>query len=177
MSTQEQSPVKNAMNYGAIIGIALIIISLLFYMMNDTASEIQGYLSYLVLGVGIYIGVKNHRDNELSGLMSYGKALGSGTLISFFASIIAAFYIYLFVKYFDESMIQIMLDMEENKLIDANMPDKEIKTSMNILKMVFTPIGLAIASVATYTLIGFIISLVTSAFLKKQDDSFDANFQ
>ena len=97
MSTQNKPQIKNAMNYGAIIGIALIIISLLFYMMNETTSEIQNYLGYLVLAVGVYIGVKNQRDNEQNGLMSYGQALGSGTLISFFASIIMAFYLYLFI--------------------------------------------------------------------------------
>ena len=125
MSTQDSSPVKNAMNYGSIIGIALVIISLLFYMMNETTSEIQNYLGYLALAVGVYIGVKHHRDNELGGLMSYGKALSSGTLISFFASIIMAFYLYVFILFIDPSLVDVILEKAENDMIDAGNSDKE----------------------------------------------------
>jgi len=177
MSTQDNSPVKNAMNYGSIIGIALVIISLLFYMMNETTSEIQNYLGYLALAVGVYIGVKNQRDNELGGLMSYGKALSSGTLISFFASIIMAFYLYVFIFFIDPSLVDVILEKAENDMIDAGQSDKEIEMSMKYTMMFVTPFWMSVMSVLVYTIIGFIFSLIIATFLKKQDDSFDSNFQ
>ncbi len=177
MSTQNKPQIKNAMNYGAIIGIALIIISLLFYMMNETTSEIQNYLGYLVLAVGVYIGVKNQRDNEQNGLMSYGQALGSGTLISFFASIIMAFYLYLFIFLIDESFVDVLLEQAENDMIDAGQSDEQIELGMKYTRMFVTPFWMSIMSVIVYTVIGFIFSLVIAVFLKKQDDSFDSNFQ
>ena len=176
MSTQDSSPVKNAMNYGSIIGIALVIISLLFYMMNET-SEIQNYLGYLALAVGVYIGVKHHRDNELGGLMSYGKALSSGTLISFFASIIMAFYLYVFILFIDPSLVDVILEKAENDMIDAGNSDKEIEMGMKYTMMFVTPFWMSAMSVLVYTIIGFIFSLIIATFLKKQDDSFDSNFQ
>ncbi|HHZ66147.1 MAG TPA: DUF4199 domain-containing protein [Flavobacteriales bacterium] len=177
MSTQDSSPVKNAMNYGSIIGIALVIISLLFYMMNETTSEIQNYLGYLALAVGVYIGVKHHRDNELGGLMSYGKALSSGTLISFFASIIMAFYLYVFILFIDPSLVDVILEKAENDMIDAGNSDKEIEMGMKYTMMFVTPFWMSAMSVLVYTIIGFIFSLIIATFLKKQDDSFDSNFQ
>ena len=177
MSTENPSPVKNAMNYGAIIGIALIIISLLFYMMNETTSEIQNYLGYLVLAVGVYLGVKNYRDNELNGLMSYGKALGSGTLISFFASIIMAFYLYIFIFFIDPSLVDVILEQAENDMIDAGQSDEQIALAMKYTRMFVTPFWMSIMSVVVYTVIGFVFSLIIAIFLKKEDDSFDSNFQ
>jgi hypothetical protein len=177
MSTQDSSPVKNAMNYGSIIGIALVIISLLFYMMNETTSEIQNYLGYLALAVGVYIGVKHYRDNELGGLMSYGKALSSGTLISFFASIIMAFYLYVFILFIDPSLVDVILEKAENDMIDAGHSDKEIEMRMKYTIMFVTPFWMSVMSVLVYTIIGFIFSLIIATFLKKQDDSFDSNFQ
>lgn len=177
MSKPGVTQIKNAMNYGAIIGIAFIIISLLFYMMDETTSNIQNYLGYLVLAVGIYIGIKNQRDNDPNGLLSYGKALRAGTSISFFASVIMAFYLYLFMHFIDESFVEIILEQAENDMIDAGQSDEQIKMSMKYTRMFVTPFWMSVMSIFVYTVIGFIFSLVIAMFLKKQDDSFESNFQ
>ena len=46
------TPVKNAMNYGAIVGLAMVICSVLFYIMGEESSDWAGYVHYIILVFG-----------------------------------------------------------------------------------------------------------------------------
>ena len=168
---------KNALNYGLITGIALVIVSLVLWMFGTADDWIESLITYATLTVGIVIGIKTHRDKNRNGLITYGYSLGMGTLISLFASIILAIYLYTFLKYIDPDVIGTLLDIEESKLEDADLSQKDIEMSMNIVRKIIVPFWMSIISVMVYTFVGFIISLIASIFLKKTDDSFDANFQ
>ena len=177
MDNSGGAKLKNAINYGVTVGIVLVIISLLFYMMGETDSKIQNYLGYLVLIVGIFFGVKTYRDAELNGLISYGNALGTGTLISIVAAIITGLYMMVFTTLIDPDFINTLLEQTESEMEDAGSTQEEIKIGMKYTKMFVTPLGLSIMSIIGSTIMGFILSLITGIFLKKTDDSFDANFQ
>ena len=74
-------------------------------------------------------------------------------------------------------MVEVILEQTENEMIDAGNTDEEIEIAMKYTRMMVTPFWMSIMSVFMYTFIGFIFSLVTAAFLKKEDDSFESNFQ
>ncbi len=69
------------MNYGAMLGLVLVVISLLIYILELYENQWISIISTIALIAGIVMGIKKFRDQENGGFISYGSALGYGTLI------------------------------------------------------------------------------------------------
>lgn len=168
---------KNSMNFGAIAGLAFIVYAVILFVLGLSESRTAGYLNYLILIAGIFIGTKQYRDNYNNGLISYKNALGSGTLISLFASIILAFYMYVFIEFIDTDALDKLMVLTEERLLDRGMPDDQIEAAMEINRKFMTPAFVAILTVPTFTFFGFLFSLITSAILKKEGDMFNTDMK
>ena len=69
--------------YGAIAGIVIIAVMTFGMMMSSGAgSQLQGYLTMLVVLSLIFIGIKRYRDKELGGVIKSLPALGLGVLFA-----------------------------------------------------------------------------------------------
>jgi len=62
---------KNAMNFGAIVGLSFIVYAVILFVLGVENSKTAGYLNYLILIAGIYIGTKQFRDNYNGGILTY----------------------------------------------------------------------------------------------------------
>ncbi len=56
--------------------------------MDFSTGEIMGYVSMLLALTMVFVGVMNYRNTVLNGSISFGKALGIGTLIVLIASVV-----------------------------------------------------------------------------------------
>src|SRR4051812_47080981 len=91
---------KVAMNYGTLFGLCGVAVFLLFYFIGlDMQSKMPSFSQYALLIFFIVIGIKSYRDEDLGGSISYGKALGTGTLIGLFGGIITGVFTLLFFTY------------------------------------------------------------------------------
>jgi len=173
MENNKSSLLKHSMTYGAIIGGALIVYSLLMYFMNLHLNKVVGYLSYIVLIIGLYFSAKNYRDQELGGNISYGQGLGYGVLVSFFCSIILAFYLFLFYKIIDPDTIGKIVQMAEDNMVEKGYTSEQISQGIVYVKKFTTPTTIALFTILGIVFYGFIFSLIISAIVKKQTDAFD----
>ncbi len=161
---------KNAMTYGAITGFSLVIISLLFYSFHSQNSQYQDFFIYLILAAGIYVGTKSFRDKSLAGYMKYSKALGSGVLISLFASLILAFYYYIFYKMINPEGIEQYFKIIEDAMFNKGINGDQIETTMKLMKTVTTPATFAFGYIFSITIWGTVLSLILSFFVKKDKE-------
>jgi hypothetical protein len=170
---------RNAINYGVLLGIVLIIADLLFYMLNVSRDSIFRYLNFVLIIAGLTLGILNYRNQINEGLISYGKSLGSGVLIGLFASIIFAIYYFIFLKFIDPGMIDEMLKTAEEKMLDKNpsMTDEQIEMAMHYSRIFMNPVWMPVWSIIGLTFMSFIVSLIISIFTKKKDNSFESNFR
>lgn len=166
------SPSKSAMQFGLTLGIALTIVSLAIYVLELYEQQWVNYLSTLVLIVGLVIGIKKRRDQELGGEISYGAALGYGTLITFFAALISATISMCYLAFIDDSFIQFTLEQQEMQMYEQGLPDEQIEMAMSMTSKFMNPLWMGVMAVLMSTIMGFIISLIAAAFLKKQSDPF-----
>jgi len=162
------------MTFGAIAGFAIIIVYLILYFLNFQKNYFSEIIIYIVLISIIVIGTKQYKNTVLSGNISYGKALGTGTVISLFASIIVAFYMFIFLKFIDSDSIAKILSAMEDNMYQQGLPENQIDESIETIKKFTTPFTMTISTVLTYTFLGFLFSLITSAFLKKKSNGFNA---
>jgi len=174
MEAKKTSTAKIALNFGAILGLVLMLPTLITYVFELYEFEFLNYISYALIAGGVYIGVKKLRDDFRGGTLSYGQGLGFGVLLCFFASIIVGFASYLYLKFIDASFIQFTLNELESGYNEAgNLTDDQVNAALSWSKMVISPLGIFFTSLIGTTLIGLICSLIIAAFTKKDVNSFD----
>ena len=89
---------KQALIYGVYLSIALIILSLIFYVSNLYTESWSAYFSYAVILGGVIISAVQYRNKVLNGFISYGKSVSVGFLTGLFAAIILQFLLSFFCK-------------------------------------------------------------------------------
>ncbi len=172
---KKTSLLKSTMNYGAMLGLALIIYSLLLWMIDMTAHTGLGLVSYVIMIVGIVLATKTFRDKEQDGYISYGRALGVGTLTSVFAGFITAFFTYLLYTVIDPGLMEKTYLMMEEAYYEAGMTDSQIEMAMNMAKRFTNPVMMAVFGVLGSAFTGFIFSLIISIFIKREADPFESD--
>jgi hypothetical protein len=174
MAKKKPTLLSNSMQYGAMTGIGLFIVFIIVAMTGSAGGKgWQQVLSISILVLGIIVGTKSYREHVLNGRLRYAQGVGSGTLISLFCSIIIAFFTFLYLKFVDASMLDQMIVETEKGLIERKMTDEQIDKTMTMVRKFQTPGFVSSIGILTYTAIGFGISLITSAFLKKGNDNFE----
>jgi hypothetical protein len=179
IETQKISVARNAMNYGAMIGVVLVLISLVFYILGMENNNVVGWIQFLFLLAGLVLSILYYRKNVEGGYITYGKSLGTGVLTGLFASIIVGLYIYVFFKFIDPAAVDKIITKAEEAIINKNpdISDADLEKIMNMQHNFMTPLWMAFISMITFTFYSFIASLVISIFTRKTDKSFEANFR
>lgn len=164
------------MNWGAIMGFALIAYSVLLYLLDMNESQGAQYLSYLLIAVIVFFASRAKREAQ-DGFLSYGEGVGTGVGVAFFGSILVAFYTYVFFSFIDPEMLQEILIRTENQMYGQGLPEDQVEMAMQYTRKFMKPGPMAAMVVVSYTVVGLLVSLITSAIVKKTDDSFEANFK
>ena len=167
---------KHLMNWGGILGLMLIAFSLGLYLLDMTESKPAQWVSYALIAVMIFLASKAKRES-LGGYLSYGQGLGVGTGVAFFASIMVAFYTFVFFSFIDPDMLEELILRTEDQMYEQGLPDDQVEMAMSMTRKFMMPGPMASMVVLSYTLVGFIVSLVTAAIVKKEDTSFESNFK
>lgn len=167
---------RNALNYGLYTSAGFIIVSLLIYALDVDRTGWINYLTFIVLIIGIYFGIKTFRDKHSGGFLSYGSCLGTGVIISVVVGVVMAVYTYFFYQYFDPSELAKIVEMTEQEMANQGMTDDQIDQAMSISSKLMSPAMMAISSVFGMAFWGTIFSLILSIFLKKNDDSFTGTY-
>lgn len=170
------SLLNNSLKYGLITGVAMVLLSLLFYVLDVTMTGWIQYASLVILLAGIVVGTLAYRDKCSRGYLSYGRSLGSGVLISVVVGLIMAIYSYLFFNFFDPGELLKLKQIAEEKMFEKGLTDEQVEQAMSMTKMFMTPVFIAISGLFSMALWGTVFSLLASIFIKKNDDSFDGAF-
>ena len=76
MEEKKSSFIQQTFTAGLLLGIILVVYSLLMYFLDMSTNKYVGWISYVIIAVGIYYLQLQHRNKDLNGFMSYGQALG-----------------------------------------------------------------------------------------------------
>lgn len=167
---------KYIWTYGLIAG-AIIIGSIMtgLLLSSDTssmgASEWFGFLiMFLALG-SIFVGIKRYRDQELGGVITFGKAFLMGLAISAVASLVyvvvwecyLAITDYTFIEVYTDSIIQ---GRQEAGIEGAEL--EQVRQEMETMKANYTKpyYRIPITFIEIFP-VGLLISLLSAALLRK----------
>lgn len=156
-----------ALSYGVLIAVGLIILGLVIYIAGLYEYSWISYIGYVMLLAGIILGTINYRDEYAGGFISYGRALGFGTLVSFIAALVTGLFTYVFFQFIAPDALETLKELAEIRILrmDPNASDQQL----DLARRFVNPLLMFLSSLFSYTFMGFIFSLVTAAFLKKKD--------
>jgi len=167
----QKSAIKPSLSYGLLLGIALIVYSLIMYLLDiDLESKVQ-WISYLIIAGGLFWAMISFRDKLSGGFITYGKAFGVGFLTGLFAAILSAIFTYIYLTMIDPGMIEEILLNAENKILesDPNMSDEQLEQALSIAEKFTSPIIMTILGFLSSVFFATILSLIIAIFVKREN--------
>ncbi len=171
METQKTSSKSIMLNYGIILGIATVIISVANYAFGNAYEPhwSVNVISLLLMIALIVLGIKKVKESN-GGLLKLGEGLKTGMGIALISGIIGIVYFLLFVNFVDPDFFTTIANIQEQKWIDANMPEEQIEMSKALMAKMSGP-GISAAFMIAFTLfIGVIVSLIAGLAMKHTEE-------
>ncbi len=158
------------MNYGGIIGVALVCAALLVYILGlDYDSSVSNILTYGVMIGGLFFFLKKYRDEQNGGYISFSAALGAGSLMMLFAGIIGTFYNWLSISFIYPGIIDKVKEKSYEQYISMGMSEEAAIEALEQASPYLTAGWMAFFSFFGYVIMGVIFSLVISFFIKREN--------
>lgn len=164
---------KFTLTYGAVLGVIMVIISLVFYIINIDPSSFIQYLNIAVIIAFLTYSILQYRNTVKGGYISYGQSLGCGVMVGIYATAISSLYTFVFFQFIDPGMITEMLAKSEERMLEQNpnLSQEQIDMGMKYAAMFMKPWLMAIMGFLTMSFMSLILSLIISIFTQKPDKS------
>lgn len=174
---QKVSPSKSALQYGALFGVLMVLEFVIVYVMdidpisNPTTGIVINTLNYLIFTVSIItFGSVNFKKNLNNGFVSFGECLKIGVTICLIAGLIYGVFSAVFNMIFPEFVEEIMKKTRQVMLQqNPNMTSEQAEMAISMTKKFMNPAIVIPATVAMFSFIGLIYSLIIGAFVKNEN--------
>lgn len=166
---------NTVLKYGIYSAITICLLMSISWFLGKSleysTQEVIGYASMIVSLLFVFFGIKHFRDQENEGVVSFGKALLIGLLISLLAAFAFGVLDVIYVKYlYPDFMADYYAYYVEE--IKNSFTGEELKTKLAELeaqKELFSNIFMSFFLMfITVFMIGFIISLISALILQRK---------
>lgn len=165
---EKRSVWKETLNYGIILGLITVGLSVLTYIFDLTFKTWIIWPSILIGILVLYFLLRSYRDHYNNGYISYGKSVGAGVVINLYAAIISAIFIYVLYAFIDPGLMEKTLAVAEEKMIARGMPEEAVERALEMQSKMMKPWFTALMSIVNGVFYGLIISLLVSLFIMKK---------
>lgn len=163
---------RSVIIFGLILGVILAINAVIqmrsFYTSPDMhRNHVLGYTFMVLVFSMVFFGIRNYRNKELGGVISFGRGFKTGTLIALIGStlyvIVGLSYYYLFAPEFLDLYIAYVL----KNTPPADLPAKTAEMA-NFKEMYKNPLFAILISYSEVFPIGLVVALVSALILKRK---------
>ncbi len=158
---------------GIYLGFALIMYTLVLFILDVDMESPLKYGSYAIMAIGLYMSIIAFRDKQLDGFISYGKAFSAGFYTGLFASVIASIFTIIYVQYIDTELIANILLVAEESMLEANpdMSNEQIDQALSMTEMFTSPIMMGVMGFIANLILSAILSLIIAIFAKRENNN------
>ena len=151
----------------------MVFVVQLFYTSPDFESnDFVGYSAMVLVFSLVFFGVRNYRNKQLDGVISFGKALKTGIIITLIAStlyvIVWLFYYYLFIPDFIDKFVPHVLKETARKGATPTELAETAKQMEQYREMYKSPFFVVLITYAEVLPVGLIVALISSFILKRK---------
>ena len=158
--------------YALALTICSAVMRLLLYFTGYETEKLAVGQNIMWLGLAfmiaiLFLGIRAVREESPGKYMSYGKALGTGVLISLFSSLMSGVYNFIHLKFVNTQFVDYQMEVIKLQWEKAGMSSAQMEQAEGVTRMMMGPAVQGVMTVIMGTLIGLIISLILAAILKR----------
>jgi len=166
-----------AVRYGLIGGLITIAYGLVANVsgLNEPGSSLSwlsGVISVAIFAAVLVMAVKYHRDEELGGYISFGRAFGLSMLTVLIMAVLGAIFTYVYMAFIDPGMTERLIEMTREQYENMGMSEEQIEQSLGMAKTFMEPHWAALFGILGNLVFGAIVGLIISAIMKKNPPEF-----
>jgi hypothetical protein len=167
-----------ALKYGVIAGLILVAYSMLGNMLGfsiptslgmGVIQMIIGILAVVLIG---YFTIKHHRDRELGGYISFGRAFLVCLIALVTAGLISSIFNYIYMTFIDPDYVNTALEKMEEMFSSMGMSEDQIEEALKGTRERFEPSTMLTTGLLWSIGINAIIALIMAAIMKKRPAEF-----
>lgn len=157
-----------AAKYGLILGVLTFAV---FLAITLTGIRENWPSTVVVLVLAIALMVLAHQEFKKAheGLISYGQALGTGTLLAGIAALVRGILMFGYVRFVNTGFFVAAARMQRAAIEARGLTGEQAQRAMSLTAHFLTPVGLFVTSLIAGVIGGFIVALIVSIFTQKSD--------
>jgi len=162
---------KFAMNYGIILGLIMILISVITYVTGMALEGVQwpNWIYYVVFPIIILYAISQFKKQNLN-ILSLSQALKIGVLIGIFSAIVIMIYSMIFNYLIDPEFMGQMMEVARDKMLEnPKMTEEVVEQSMKFVEMFSNPAISGAFMIAMSAIFGLIYSLIAGLIMKREE--------
>ncbi len=163
-----------AIRYGVIAAMVFIAITLLIDTLglvdyaNGTGSWISSTLQGAATLAILYYAIKQHRDEDLGGYISFGRCVAIGALIGLIAGLLIAAFAFVYYGYIRPDIMTDQLAFQREKMLEQGMDEAAVEQAMGMTESFMSPAFIAASSILSSVFFYTLFSLIVGAIMKKK---------
>ena len=171
-NTTPVSTTSVGLRYGLLTGLVSIIISFGLFASHQEISPLR-YATFAVLIAGLVLAMNSFKQSN-QGFMSFGQGVGIGAALSAVVGLLSGIFSYVYMNLIDPEVVgrmteKIRADMEAK----GGMSDEQIDRAMAMSSKMMNGPFMLVAALLGSILIGVILAMVVSAFIKHAQPEFE----
>ena len=124
-------------------------------------------LGFVMMFAILWLGIKAVRDEAPEKGMSYGRGVGTGTLISLYSGLMSSVYSFIHFKFVNPEFADYQLALIRPKWEAAGMGEAQMEQAEKMTRAMMGPVAQAILTPIMVVLFGLVLSLIIAAILKR----------
>ncbi len=167
---------KTYIIYGCLWGLAgaVLTLALFFLGFHSDASKLStaqiiGTVAGLIISVVfLVLGTKARRDEiPPTEPFGYGRALGAAMMVALFGVLFSVIFNFIYMQFINAGMQDLIMQAQIDKLEAKGLSSAQIEGAEKFMRMMMKPPVQAVMGLVAGLFFSLLISLVTSAFLKR----------
>ena len=125
------------------------------------------WLGFVLMFAILWLGIKAVRDEAPEKGMTYGRGVGTGTLISLYSGLMSSVYSFIHFKFVNTEFADYQLALIRPKWEAAGMGEAQMDQAEKMTRAMMGPVAQAIMTPIFVVIFGLILSLIIAAILKR----------
>ena len=169
---EKTSTARVALKYGVLASVVIMIYATIINVAGFSQNKILSSLSFIFMIVAIVLAMKDFRAQN-KGFMTYGEGLGLGTLASAIMGLLSSAFTMFYIEFIDNTLLTQGMDQVREDMEKRGMDDAQIDQAMELSQKFMSPGIVFVMGVLGYLLMGFIISLIVAAIIRREKPVFE----
>jgi hypothetical protein len=174
---KEVSPWPTGSRHGLLAGLVLIVVGLIIHMtgmvdytgQNTGGNWISNIATWGVMIAAIVLAVRQHRDQDLGGYITFGRSFYTGFIVSLLIALTSAIWGYIFFAFVEPGLIDTMMEVSREQMIEQQgMSESDADQAMSYMTWMMNPAMLSVFAAVGSLIAGTIFSLIIGAIMKRE---------